>query len=72
METHGMARRSKREYVQSIYHRYQQAGRPRERQGAARRSGAFQAPVRFSDDATTRALVKFSNGLTGWKVTRND
>jgi len=65
METHGMAKRSKREYAQSIDHRYQQAGRARERQGAARRPGAFQAPARFSDDAATRALVKFFDGLTG-------
>jgi hypothetical protein len=41
------------------------AGRPRERPGEKRQPEAPESPVRFSDDATTPASVRFSDGLTG-------
>ncbi|TKS59783.1 MAG: hypothetical protein EWM72_01968 [Nitrospira sp.] len=40
-------------------------GRPRERPGKKRQPEALESPVRFSDDATTPASVKISDGLTG-------
>jgi hypothetical protein len=40
-------------------------GRPRERPGETRQPEVPEAPVRFSNDATTPASVRFFDGLTG-------